>query len=89
VPVLVLVLVFVYFWMPLHGELPPDQQRKVRKETGHTHKHTTPTPPHNTRHDKNNTTDDHTKNHPPALHNDRRWRGDGAYHLPGKAIYLV
>ena len=25
----------------------------VRKETGHTHKHTTRTPPHNTRHDKN------------------------------------
>jgi len=33
---------------------------------------------HKTRHDKNNTTNDSTKNHPPpALNNDRRWRGDG------------
>ena len=72
----------------------------VRRETGHTHKHTTRTTPHNKRHDqvthkhttrttphnkrhdKNNTTNDHTKDHPPALNNDRRWSGDGAYHLP-------
>jgi len=38
--------------------------------------------PHTTRHDKHKTTNDHTKNHPPALNDDRRWRGDGAYHLP-------
>jgi len=36
---------------------------------------------HTQTHDKNNTTNDHTKNHPP-LNNDRRWRGNGAYHLP-------
>jgi len=34
-----------------------------RRETGHTHKHTTRTPQHTT--DQNNTTNDHTKNHPP------------------------
>ena len=58
---------------------PPHVYRPhVRRETGHTHKHTTRTTQHMTR--QNNTTNDHTKNHPPALNNDRRWRGDGAYH---------
>jgi len=28
---------------------------------------------HTQTHDKNNATNDHTKNHPPALNNDRRW----------------
>jgi len=48
-----------------------------------TTQHTTRTTPqqHNTRHDKNNTTNYHMKNHPPALNNDRRWRGDDAYYL--------
>ena len=35
----------------------------VRRETGHTHKHTTRRTLYNTRHAKNNTTNDHTKNH--------------------------
>jgi len=39
--------------------------REVRRETGHTHKHTIRTTPHNTRHAKNNTTHDHTRNPPP------------------------
>ena len=39
----------------------------MRRETGHTHKHTTRITPHNTRYDQNNTTNDHTKNHLPAL----------------------
>ena len=62
------------------------------KNINRSHKHTTRTTQHtarqeqhhsnnNTRHDKNNTTNDHTMNYPPALNNDRRWRGDGAYHL--------
>jgi len=36
----------------------------IKRETGHTHKHTTRTTP-NTRHDKNSTTNDHTKKEPP------------------------
>jgi len=55
-------------------------QLLVRRETGHTHKHMAQQP--TTTHDKNNTTNNHTKNHPTSLNNDRRWRGDGAYHLP-------
>ena len=53
----------------------------VRRETCHTHKHTTRTTPqtttrrttsqhHNARHDQNNNTHDYTKNYPPALNND-------------------
>jgi len=36
------------------------QGDSLRRETGHTHKHTTRTNPHNTRHGKNNTTNNHT-----------------------------
>jgi len=40
----------------------------VKRETGHTHKHEQhDTRTHDTRHDKNNTTNDQTKNHPPHL----------------------
>jgi len=37
---------------------------------------------HTQTHDQNNTTNDPVKDHPPSLNNNRRWRGDGAYHLP-------
>ena len=56
-------------------------KKRTRSDTQTHNKHnttqdTTRTTPqqHNTRHDQNNTTHDHTKNHPPALNNDRRWR---------------
>jgi len=39
-----------------------------------------------TNNDTNNTTNDHTKNHPPSPSNNRRWRGDGAYHLPRNTL---
>jgi len=51
----------------------------VRRDTGHTHKHTTRTTPHNTTQEQH-----HKRPHeepPPALDNDRRWRGDGAHYL--------
>jgi len=57
----------------------------VKKTTGHTHTHTHtdreqhPRHRHTHAHDKNNTPNEHL---PQALINDRRWRGDGAYHLP-------
>jgi len=44
----------------------------------HDIQHTTYTNPYNTRHDQNNTTNDHTKNYYPALNTDQRWRDDGA-----------
>jgi len=33
-------------------------------------------------HETKNTTNDHTKEHPPSRNNERRRRGDGAYHPP-------
>jgi len=33
-------------------------------------------------HDKNNTTTDHTTNHPPSVHNDQRWKGSPLLRSP-------
>jgi len=57
---------------------------QVGRETGHTQTHNK----NNTTHDQNKTTNDR-KNHHPSLSNDRSWRGDGAYHLPGMQMISV
>jgi len=56
------------------GQLRPVCEKKQVTHTNTQHEQ------HNTRHDKNNTTNDHTKNQSPELNNDRKWRGDAAYH---------
>jgi len=50
----------------------PSERWGRRRRINRSHTHTTTTTSHNTRHDKNNTTNDHTRNHPPALNTDRR-----------------
>ena len=49
----------------------------MRRKICHTYKHTTRKTQHTTRQEHHHTRD-RTKNHRPALNNDRRWRGDGA-----------
>jgi len=63
-----------YSWTRAGGKRLKEEKQVTHTNTQHEQQ--------NTRQDKTNTTNNHTKNHRPALHNDRRWRGDGAYHLP-------
>jgi len=56
------------------------------RNRSHTQTHNKNNTTHDTTRTTTTTTNDHTKKPPPALNNDRRWRGDGAYHLPHRWV---